>query len=125
MTQVFYCQKCRTNYVDPNHKCLHNKYNATRVQVDGKMFDSQHEANRYVELCHLQRSGKIGNLECQTKYEIIINDIHIGYYIADFSYIDRLTGRLVAEDAKGFRTALYKLKKKIVEALYGLKIREV
>jgi hypothetical protein len=54
-------------------------------------------------------------------------------YIADFSYIDLnqtgLQGQIgceVVEDVKGFKTDVYKLKKKLVEALYrGTKIIEI
>jgi hypothetical protein len=44
-------------------------------------------------------------------------------YRADFTY--EADGKLVVEDAKGFRTEMYKLKKKWVKAEYGIDIREV
>ena len=51
----------------------------------------------------------------------------IGYYTADFAYV-RKDGAPVVEDVKGgraTRTEAYRLRKKIVEAFYGLTIEEV
>ncbi len=45
-------------------------------------------------------------------------------YIADFFYIPR--GKLaVYEDAKGMKTPIYRLKKKLVKACTGIEIVEV
>ena len=48
-----------------------NKYNAREVLVDGILFDSQREANRYKELKILLDHGEISDLEMQVKYELI------------------------------------------------------
>ena len=45
-------------------------------------------------------------------------------YIADFVYYDR-DGNLVVEDAKGFRTDLFRLKKKMMMYFKGIEIKEV
>lgn len=45
-------------------------------------------------------------------------------YVADFVYTTR-DGKLVVEDAKGFRTEAYKLKKKLMLWRYGIDIKEV
>jgi hypothetical protein len=63
----------------------------------------------------------------------MIDGVKVCDYIADFSYIDvnetGLQGQIgceVVEDVKGFKTDVYKLKKKLVEALYrGTKIIEI
>ena len=47
----------------------------------------------------------------------------VGKYYADFKYTK--DGKQVYEDSKGVRTAIYRLKKKIVEAVYNIKIVEV
>ena len=43
-------------------------------------------------------------------------------YVADFVYYEN--GELVVEDTKGYRTELYKLKKRMVAELYDVEIRE-
>jgi hypothetical protein len=45
-------------------------------------------------------------------------------YIADFVYRDR-DGNRVVEDCKGFRTPVYKLKKKLMLHVHGIRIVEV
>jgi len=112
----------------------HAKYHATRTTVDGIRFDSKKEADRYAVLRLLVRAGEIRNLECQAPYPIYVPifsaegeviGLHIvSAYLADFRYRTR-RGALVIEDAKGFRTRMYRLKKKAVEAQYGITITEV
>jgi hypothetical protein len=48
-------------------------------------------------------------------------------YVADFSYVDNVPPHpmTVVEDVKGFRTPLYRLKKKLIEAQYGIAITEI
>ena len=74
----------------------------------------------------MERAGIISGLERQVKYELqpkyrngndqLIRAIN---YVADFEYIDNASGRLVIEDVKGQRTAVYKLKKKLFEHRYS------
>lgn len=99
-------------------KKRHNKYHVSskdnRVR-DGIMFASKAEKERYDELKMLERCGKISNLELQPKF-LLIPKIKKGdratYYIADFAYIR--DGKRIIEDVKGFKTAVYKLKKKLL-----------
>jgi len=100
-----------------------NKYNAKPVTIDNIWFASQKEGKRYSELKLLLKAGEISNLELQPKFAIEINEIPVFDYFADFSYLEN--GRAIIEDAKGVRTALYKLKKKCVEAYYRIVITEV
>lgn len=110
-----------------------HKYGAKQKVVDNITFDSTKEANRYVELKHLQSAGRIHALELQPRFSIAINDIPICTYVADFRYqvkdIDEggFSGRwlVVVEDAKGMKTPEYRLKKKLVEAQYGIQIQEL
>jgi hypothetical protein len=48
----------------------------------------------------------------------------VGSYFADFCYRDA-AGAIVVEDAKGFQTPLYRFKRRMVEAQYGIVIQEV
>jgi hypothetical protein len=99
------------------------KYGAKPTKVDGVTFASKKEAKRYSELNILRRLGEIRNLDLQPKFPITINGVKCFTYKADFSYFkgeDR-----VVEDVKGFKTPMYRLKKKCVEAQYAVKIVEI
>ncbi len=102
-----------------------NKYGNRKVTLRGHVFDSQREATRYQELKLLQRGGAISRLELQPVYHLLVNDRHVGDYRADFRYIDRRSMQVVVEDVKGYRTPVYRLKKKLVEAIYDVTIQEV
>lgn len=102
-----------------------NKYNAQRTEAYGLMFASKAEAKRYCELRILLTSGEIFELECQPKFKCVVNGAKVCNYIADFRYTDRATGEVVTEDVKGVKTPVYKLKKKLVEAIYGITITEI
>ncbi len=99
------------------------KYSNVFTEVDNIKFRSKREAIRYQELKMLERSGKITGLVLQPRYPINVNGQFICTYVADFRYKER--GIVVIEDSKGMRTPLYKLKKKLVEALYAIRITEV
>ena len=99
-----------------------SKYNAVKTEVDGFVFDSKAEARRYSELKLLERVGEIEKLELQPKFPIVVNGKKIATYIADFKYISY--GSLVIEDVKGMKTPIYRLKKKLVEAIYSIEIKE-
>ena len=60
----------------------------------------------------------------QMPFQVILNEKKICKYIADFkvTYAD---GRVEIVDVKGVRTDVYRLKKKLVEAQYGITIVEV
>ena len=103
---------------------LRNKYRAVKTEVDGIIFDSKREAARYMELMLLQKAGEISHLELQPSFDCIVNEKKICSYHADFRYFT--ANGCVVEDVKGVRTEVYRLKKKLVEALYpGVKIQEV
>ena len=102
-----------------------NKYYNKKLIVDGIKFDSKKEAKRYLELKLLKRAGKIRDLELQPEFVLqpsYINNkgksIRAITYIADFVYYDIEKEKYVIEDTKGFRTDVYKLKKKIFEYKY-------
>ena len=100
-----------------------SKYGNKKVAIDGIKFDSKREAQRYGALQLMLKAGLISNLRMQVPYQIVINGKKCFKYLADFVYDDG--GKEIIEDVKGFRTPLYRLKKKIVEAWFGVVIVEV
>lgn len=108
------------------------KYGSTKVTVDGLTFDSKKEATVYGKLKLLKRAGEILDFELQPEYEYQVNyttQFSKGSmtvkrkYIADFRVYFNDEHEEVW-DVKGFKTAIYKQKKKIIEKLYGIKIIE-
>ena len=84
------------------------------------------EARRYEQLKDMEQRGYIGNLELQPRYPLTVKGAKVGTYIADFRYRALGVGpREVVEDVKGVLTPVYRLKKKMVEAQYGITIVEV
>ena len=118
------------------------KYKNQKVVAFGKEFDSQLEANRYGELLMMERAGEISKLQTQVPFELIPakrepdkkgprggvikgNVIERAViYKADFVYKDK-HGNKVVEDTKGVKTKDYRLKKKLMLHVHGIRIKEV
>ena len=123
-----------------------SKYGNRKTVVDGIVFDSQKEAQRYRELLLLERAGKISYLDRQTKFTLIPAQREPSTemykrgrnkgkekpgkllekecsYIADFAYFQ--DDKYVVEDTKGVRTEAYKIKRKLMLERYGIQIKEV
>ena len=102
---------------------LRSKYRNEPTEVDGRKFDSLAEARRYRELTWLRDAGKISQLRLQPRYPIVVNGVKICEYVADFEYLGQ--AGMVLEDVKGVKTAVYKLKKRLMLAVHGIDITEV
>ena len=94
-----------------------------------RYFASSAEADRYIQLVKLEKENKITNLEIQPAYNVVVNNVRICQYRADFRYFtledNNYRGYQVIEDVKGMITDMYKLKKKLVEATEGIRIKEI
>lgn len=101
-------------------KIAKHKYGARKTTVDGIVFDSAKEARRYGELKLLQRAGKITDLKLQPRYKLV----QTVTYVADFAYYDREKGMNIVEDVKGFKTPVYKRKKKLMKEQLRIEILE-
>lgn len=112
-----------------------SKYHAVKTTIEGVTFASAREAARYQDLRLLERAGEIRQLVLQPRYGLYVTPfgtvardlaeiVKCGDYVADFQYTTA-AGATVVEDVKGVRTPVYRLKRKWVEALYGLTIREI
>lgn len=101
-----------------------NKFNNIKVTNGVITFDSKREYERWKILDLLSKHKKIRQLEHHTKFPIVYNSIKICTYEADFTYYDG-KGNYVVEDVKGVKTAIYRLKKKLVKAMYNIEIKEI
>lgn len=126
---------------------MKNKYGAIQLTTADGKFDSQREYQRWMALKLMERAGLIKDLRRQVKYQLLepIYETYHRYsdktgkrlkdgqrliehgvsYVADFVYIDCRTGETVVEDAKGMKTEVYKIKKKLMVHIHGIYIREV
>ena len=126
----------------PGHGRTPAKYRNEKVRTkDGETYDSRKEFRRAKELELLERAGEISNVRRQVKYTLIPaqrGPEEIGprggkrpgpllerecSYIADFVYEEN--GETVVEDVKGIRTPEYKIKRKLMLWIHGIRIREV
>ena len=93
--------------------------------MDNIVFDSKKEMMRYAELKALQEAGEIYGMRMQPRFDVVVNEKFICFYKADFWYECSDGSGAVVEDVKGKRTQIYKLKKKLVEAIHGIEITEI
>ena len=107
------------------------KYHNKKVEYDGYTFDSIKEKNYYIKLKLLEKAGKIKELELQKEFELqpsykLNNKTSRKItYRADFTYKTAEDDKLHVIDVKGFRTDVYRLKKKLFEYKYRIEIEEI
>ena len=107
-----------------------SKYGARTVRVNGHLFRSQWERERYQQLELLQRAGEISELEFRDPPKFALcEDYHCKRtgkkvkaptYQVDFAYTQ--DGERVYEDAKGRTLAANIVKRKIAESRHGVTI---
>lgn len=94
-----------------------------RRTVNGVLCASYGEAKRYKDLLLLEKLGKIKNLVHQPKmFKLIVEGELITSYRPDFMYVDITKTdeetRVTIEDFKGHPTEEFKIKWKLMHALY-------
>jgi hypothetical protein len=99
------------------------KYHNVKVVDSAGVFDSKREYARWRDLAALQSAGEISSLARQVTFRIVVNDVPVCKYVADFVYVEN--GKRIVEDVKGVETAAFKLKKKLMLAVHGIDIRIV
>ena len=125
-----------------------NKYHNKKITAGGITFDSKREYNRFRELLLLEKAGEISNLRRQVKFVLIPaqyektperytkgerkGELKKGKllerecaYLADFVYINNADNKKIVEDTKGVKTKDYIIKRKLMLARYGIRIKEV
>lgn len=106
-----------------------SKYKNVKTVVDGIEFDSKKEAKRWLELRAMERCGDISCLQRQVVFALIPPVVLDGRkrpetkYIADFKY-RTAAGDDVVEDAKGFKTDSWSLKRKLMRWIHGIEVVE-
>lgn len=99
---------------------LKHKFSAKPQNLDGIHFASKKEARRYDELNLLKKDGEVLFFLRQVP-------LHLPgavKYVCDFLVFWK-DGEVTFEDVKGMRTPQYIAKKKIVEAIYPIEIKEI
>lgn len=99
---------------------LKHKFRAKQTTIDDIKFASKKEARRYTELVNLQKSGEVLFFLRQTPFHLPGGV----KYVCDFTIFWQ-NGEVTFEDVKGFKTETYKMKKKLVESLYPIEIKEI
>lgn len=89
----------------------------TTLGLDGTYYSSMFEASYANELYARKRIKEIEGYETQVRMPCFVNGHKICDYIADF-IIYHLDGSNEIVETKGFRTPVFNLKWKLVEALY-------
>jgi hypothetical protein len=115
---------------------------AEKVGIEGEYFRSKKEASRFVQLKQAETSGIVKNLSRNPRWRLhAVNPrglkVAISEYTADFAYDEEITAAMrahalfgqevgwhhVIEECKGFPTPDWELRRKWVEAEYGITIR--
>ena len=97
-----------------------SKYGNRKTEVDGIVFDSAKEARKWKELSLLYHGGELTQLSRQVRYPLTVNGTLICTYVADFVIADCKGVHVI--DVKGYETREWKIKRKLMWALYGIKV---
>jgi hypothetical protein len=108
-------------------KAAPSKYRNQPVEWDGQTFHSKRELAYWLGLEARQRNGEISQLQRQVEFPIWGcspdgGKQYVCSYLADMVYEEHGVRHVI--DVKGYRTAIYALKKKFL-AVQGIVIEEV
>src|SRR5262249_61502067 len=98
-----------------------HKFNAIKVEIDGIKFDSKAEARRYQDL---KLMPQVSNLRAHPRFPVFVQGVQVCTVVLDFAYRDSLD-RWHYEDVKGADTPISRLKRKMVEAEYSIKVEVI
>ena len=102
------------------------KYNNEITTIDGIKFASRLEAERFQQLRLLEKAEEIEALQLQVEFQILTGwtnpdtgeRTRSKYYVADFVYYDKQSGKWIIEDTKGMETSDFRLKWDFMKTLY-------
>lgn len=114
--------RCKACGVPVDVTVKRNKYGARRTNG----FHSAKEARRF-EVLKLRPD--IRELKCQPEFELIVEGQLICKYRGDFGYMEEQpdgSWKSVTEDVKSeaTKTAVYKIKRALMRACYGIEVKE-
>lgn len=108
-----------------------SKYHNEKVEFRGITFDSIKERDYYILLLDREKKGEVRHINRQYKVEIQPafttpsgEKIKAITYLADFYFYDKTRKAWRIIDVKGYKTDVYRLKKKLL-AYKGIYIEEV
>jgi len=101
-------------------KKIRHKFNATSTKLDGMRFDSKKEAKYYEQLKERVADGEVIFFLRQSPLHLPGNI----KYVVDFVEF-HADGTVHFVDVKGYETSEFRLKKKLVESFYPIKIEVV
>lgn len=93
-----------------------NKFNARKTELDGILFDSKAEAERYGTLKLLEHAKQVRSVTVKPEFPLKINGVLIGHFTPDFGYFEG--GRQYVDDVKGMITAEASLRMRVFMACY-------
>ena len=104
-----------------------SKYKARKAIFNGKIYDSKKEAQYAERFYNLMLEGEVAEVQEQVRFDIVVNDTKIGWYVCDFVVLTKYGWEHY--DVKGFRGgaaySMFKYKKKLIKALYNVDIIEL
>ncbi len=109
-----------------------HKYNAKPTEYKGETYRSKKEASFARELDMLKKCKdkkfRVKNWEREVRYDIFIGEKYIAHYKLDFK-VEYENGKTKYFDVKGYKKgcaySMFRLKKKLVEAIYRIEILEI
>lgn len=102
------------------------KYNNSSQVVDGYRFDSKRELMQYLALKMQQERGEISELRVHPAWRLMVNNVLIADYVADFSHLDSEKFlRVIDVKSKATRTPAYQIKRRLMQALHYITVIEV
>ena len=94
-----------------------SKYGAKSCYYNGILYHSKLEAKYAIGLDLCVKAKEIKSWERQVKISLDVNGYHIANYFCDFKIINNDDSEEFHE-IKGFETEIFRLKRKLLEALY-------
>jgi hypothetical protein len=102
-----------------------SKYRAKRtMNADGTFSDSKKEARHDAEFMAMAKNKGVLRVVRKERFTFVLNGVKLCAYESDWTVYYK-DGRKEVFDAKGVRTPVYKIKKKIMKAFFNIDIQEV
>ncbi len=101
-----------------------NKYNNKKTIYNGHKYDSKKEAEYAFRLDVLIKSKDVLDYSRQVRINLDVNGVKVCAYIVDFIVVYP-DGREEYVDVKGYKTDVYRIKKKLLKAIKGIDIVEI